>query len=159
MQNLDRIISFVKRELDDAGVSEVSACGEFKPSDSGRVLFPGGVYGFFANLSNEEAQVCLNEARNRNSLNCVDESKFKPVLDNWHPIYWGKDRSIGMRPYQHLNNPSGTGSIRLSTYESLRDKDCACIAIVVDDFEKLESYMQDRFPHLLKTTNAVHTAS
>jgi len=141
----------VKNELEKAGVKQVDANGEFSLSDSKPKLFPGGVYGFFVELSKEDARAFFNEASKRNAANLSSFEEFKPIKGNFYPIYWGKDKSIGKRPYEHLGNPKGTGSIRLSTYKSLEKKQIHTFVIIVDDNEKLESHLQKNFPHLLLT--------
>ena len=152
------MIEIVKSELEAAGVKQVDANGEFLLSDSKPTLFPGGVYGFFVELSEEEAQAFFDEASERNAAYLDSFEKFQPIQDCLYPIYWGKDKSIGKRPYEHLNDPKGTGSIRLSTYYSLVNKRIHSIAIVVDNNDRLESHLQNKFPHLLLTKTAQHNA-
>lgn len=153
------MLEIVKNELQAAGVNEVDAKGVFYISEKNPKLFPGSVYGFFVALSEEEALVFFDEANGRNSSNLKTFKQFKIIKDDFYPIYWGKDKSIGKRPYEHLRNPKGTGSIRLETYQSLALKKIHCIAIVVDDNAKLESYLQRKFPHLLMTKTKKHDAN
>jgi len=152
------MFEIVKNELKAAGVNQVDASGEFFLSDSMPKLFPGGVYGFFVELSEEEAKKFFNEASERNSASLDSFGKFKPIKDNFYPIYWGKDKSIGKRPYEHLKNSKGTGSIRLSTYRSLENKKIHSITIIVDDNDKLENHLQNQFPHLLLTKTEQYNA-
>jgi len=152
------MLEIVKNELTVVGVSQVEATGEFSLSDSEPKLFPGGVYGFFVELSDKEAREFFNEATERNTTFTKSFDKFNPIKDSFYPIYWGKDKSIGKRPYEHLKNPKGTGSIRLSTYQSLKNKRIHSIAIVVDDNDKLERHLQTKFPHLLLTKTEQYNA-
>ena len=145
------MLNFIKSEFSNAGVNEVPAVGEFSLSDDNPKLFPGGVYGFFVVLTQDEAKSFFDEASERRATFIDSAEKFKPIKDNIYPIYWGKDKSIGKRPYEHLKNPKGTGSIRLSTYSSLAGKKIQSIAVVVDDNEKLELHLQEKYPHLLLT--------
>jgi len=152
------MLEIVKNELSVAGVREVGATGEFSLSDSKPKLFPGGVYGFFVELTEEEAKAFFTEASDRNAIYLESFDQFKPIKDSFYPIYWGKDKSIGKRPYEHLKNPKGTGSIRLSTYHSLVNKRIHSIAIIVDNNDKLESHLQNKFPHLLLTKTEQYNA-
>jgi len=152
------MLEIVKNELKLAGVIEVEATGKFFLSDSKPKLFPGGVYGFFVELSEKEVQEFFNEAIERKASNLKSVSDFKVIKDNLYPIYWGKDKSIGKRPYEHLKNYKGTGSIRLETYKSLVNKQIHSIAIVVDNNNKLERHLQKRFPHLLLTKTEQYNA-
>lgn len=106
------MLEIVKNELNAAGVREVDATGEFSLSDNKPKLFPGGVYGFFVELTKEEAKAFFSEASDRNAIYLKSFDQFKPIKDSFYPIYWGKDKSIGKRPYEHLKNPKGTGSGR-----------------------------------------------
>lgn len=155
------MIEIVKNELSVAGVREVGITGEFDLLDKNNKpkLFPGGVYGFFVELTEEEAKAFFTETSNRNAIYLESFDQFKPIKDCFYPVYWGKDKSIGKRPYEHLKNPKGTGSIQLGTYASLENKRIHCIAIVVNDNDKLESHLQNKFPHLLKTTTKQYNAT
>ena len=134
-----------------AKVQEVFAIGTFNLSDKSPVLFPGGVYAFFTQLTESEALELHAESSARGLAN-IPVEEFLPVFDNLYVLYWGKDKSIGTRPYQHFGNPSGTGAIRLSTYKSLANKEIICANIIVSDFNIFEVHLQHKYPQLLKTT-------
>ena len=152
------MLEIVKSEFASAGVREVAAVGKFLLSDCKPKLFPGSVYGFFVNLSRKEAKEFFDEARQRQALYTDDFSDFQPIKDDYYPIYWGKDKALGKRPHEHLKDPKGTGSIRLSTYRSLRGKEIHSIVVIVDDNEKLENHLQKMYPHLLLTKTAQHNS-
>jgi hypothetical protein len=152
-------LEIIKNELSVSGVNEVEATGEFSLLEAKPVLFPGSVYGFFVELTDEEAKAFYKEALSRKA-NAIDVfDKFKPIRDNLYPIYWGKDKSIGKRPYEHLKDPKGTGSIRLSTYTTLHDKRIQCVSIIVDDNQKFEGHLQRKYPHLLLTKTVQFNAT
>ena len=73
-----------------------------------------------------EAEKFFNEAKDRgkNLLKLFDN--FNSIDGNLYLIYWGK------RPYGHLDNPKGIDSIRLSTYDSLKNKTIHTVVIVND---------------------------
>lgn len=152
-------LSIIREQLSLADVSEVPAVGAFKLCDETPKLFPGSVYGFFVELTPEEVKALFEEAQNRSATFISSLENFKPIKDNYYPIYWGKDKSIGKRPYEHIKNPKGTGAIRLSTYKSLHGKTIHSLAIVVDDNDKLENYLQRKYPHLLLTKTEQYIAT
>lgn len=147
----DRIIEIIKKEMEEIQVSEEQGFNSFKLTDKKIILFPGAVYSFFAILTEEEASSLYDEAKEKNTLNINDCKNFKPLFDNVYPLYWGKDKYIGKRLYEHLTNPKGNGVIRLSKYNTLKDKQLYCYFVVVNDFSKLESHLQQKFPHILST--------
>ena len=158
MENLV-FLSIVKDELQNAGVLEVPAVGEFILGSASPELFPGGVYGFFVELQPDEATAFYNEAFNRGTASISSREAFKPIKDNFYPIYWGKDKSIGKRAYDHIKNPDGNGVIRLATYNSLNGKVIHIFTMIVDDYKKLEIHLQNKYPHLLLTTKPKHIAT
>jgi len=140
----------MKRALEGSGILEVAACGEPVLPATKPTLFPGAVYGFGVCLNQEERQALFEEARARSSARFAEIEQFKPIEGLLYPIYWGKDKQFGARPYQHLQNPKKTGAIRLSTYSTLRGKHLACAVIVVPDNVAAERTIQKAFPDLLK---------
>ena len=154
-----RLVEAMRRVLMKQGIEEVPASGEFTlPATNKPTLFPGAVYGFAVRLSEEERVALFSEANGRGLSQLAEISSFKPIEDDLYPIYWGKDKQLGSRLHQHLNNPTGTGAIRLSTYRALSGKVLACATLVVPDFEVAESIIQNAFPHLLKTTTVKQVA-
>jgi len=78
---------------------------------------------------------------------------FQPIVGDFYPLYWGKDNELGARLYQHLNDPTKTGALRLSTHAALKVKTIACATVVVSDYAKAESVIQSTYPDLLKTSS------
>ena len=153
-----QLATFMRRALVAASIPEVPASGEFVLPATRPVLFPGGVYGFAACLSDEERSQLFSEAETRGTTRMRDISEFRPLEGNLYGLYWGKDKQIGARPHQHLQNPVKTGAIRLSTYQALLGRKIACATLVVQDYASAERYMQHSFPCLLKTTNVRYVA-
>ena len=153
------LLSAMRAVLHREGIPEVPASGEFYLSSLSTVMFPGAVYGFAARLSESERLALFEEAQKRGLSRLESVSSFKPIEDDLYPIYWGKDKQLGARPHQHLQNPVGTGAIRLSTYKSLSGKAIACTVLVVSDFVRAEFAIQRAFPDLLKTTTKKHIAT
>jgi len=152
MNNHTRLLETMRIILGDQGIAEVAASGEFKLSDPKPLLFPGAVYGFAACLSEQEVKALFMEAQARGTSRLKDFGSFKPLHGSLYPIYWGKDKQLGARLYQHLGNPSKTGAIRLSTYSTLLGKALVCASLVVSDNISAERILQTAFPDLLKTS-------
>lgn len=149
-----RLAEAMKRALEGSGILEVAACGEFALAVIKPTLFPGAVYGFGVCLNQEERRAFFEEARARGSARLAELEQFKPIDGLLYPIYWGKDKQLGARPYQHLQNPEKTGAIRLSTYATLQGKLLACAVIVVSDNVEAERTIQKAFPDLLKCSTS-----
>ncbi|VVP26789.1 hypothetical protein PS862_04146 [Pseudomonas fluorescens] len=153
-----RLVNAMRKVLMANGIAEVPASGEFILPAAKPTLFPGAVYGFAVCLSESERDALFSEAQARRSSRLAKISSFKPIEDNLYPIYWGKDKQLGARPHQHLQNPTKTGAIRLSTYGTLSGKVLACATLVVSDYVAAERIIQRAFPDLLKTTSVKHVA-
>lgn len=156
MRSHQLLVAAMKRALNESEIKEVAASGEFILPSTRPSLFPGGVYGFGVHLDESELRDVFEEARERKLNRISDLSGFRSIEGDFYPLYWGKDKQLGARPYQHLNDPTKTGAIRLSTYESLAGKTIACATLVVSDYAKAEAIIQRVFPDLLKTTTRKH---
>lgn len=142
--------------LNSVEICEVPASGEFCLSEGVIALFPAAIYGFAARFTEFEKLELFEEAQRRGLCSLNSINAFKPIEDDLYPIYWGKDKQLGARPYEHLGNPDGTGAIRLSTYMALRGKTISCATLVVVDNSNAELAIQRAFPHLLKTSTKKH---
>lgn len=147
-----RLLQTMREVLREAGIAEVPAAGQFSLPSTSPTLFPGAIYGFAAQLTDQERANLFKEAKTRksNRIQCLND--YQAIEGNLYPLYWGKDKHLGARPHQHLQNPTKTGAIRLATYKSLEGKTIACVSLTVVNFEAAERAMQNKFPDLLKTT-------
>lgn len=152
------LIAAMRKILAAESLTEVAASGEIVLPVSPQTLFPGAVYGFAAKLSKRDLRALFHEAAHRGLARPSTLESIKPIEGELYPLYWGKDKQIGARPYQHLNNPVGTGAIRLSTYQSLLGKPIACATLVVSDYVAAERAIQKAFPDILKTSTKRHGA-
>ena len=142
----------MRRVLSGTGVEEVTAGGEFTLPAFRPTLFPGAVYGFAANLSQADLKALIDEARHRKLSRVSRLEDVHPIEGTLYPLYWGKDKHLGARPYQHLNDPRKTGAIRLSTYKALHGKPIACVSLVVSDYAAAERILRTAYPDMLKTS-------
>ncbi|CAK2832610.1 conserved hypothetical protein [Vibrio crassostreae] len=75
-----------------------------------------------------------------------------PNINNFYPVYWGKDIAPVSRMKAHVQNHQGTGNANLSAITELKGKKIIYGAIMVSDYEKFESHLHASFPPL-KGTN------
>lgn len=148
------LLAVMRQVLRCAEIAEVPAAGEFTLPGVSPILFPGAVYGFAVRLTEEQARDLFEEAKERGLNRLPKLEDFRPIEGDLYPLYWGKDKQLGARPHQHLQDPTKTGSVRLSTYKSLAHRKIACVSLTVDDFEAAERALQTAFPDLLKTTTS-----
>ena len=142
----------MRRALAGSDVIEVTAGGEFTLPAYRPTLFPGAVYGFAVHLSQTDLKALFEDARARKLSRVSRLKKVHPIEGTLYPLYWGKDKYLGARPYQHLNDPAKTGAIRLSTYEALHGKTIACVSLVVSDDAAAERILRSAYPDMLKTS-------
>ena len=148
------LVAAMRRALTGSGIDEVTASGEFTLPAYRPTLFPGAVYGFAVHLDHAELKALFEEARARKLSRVSRLKSINPIEGTLYALYWGKDKNLGARPYQHLNDPRKTGAIRLSTYGSLRGKRIACVSLVVSDYAAAERILRSAYPDILKTSAA-----
>lgn len=152
MTAAESLAAAMRHALVGSGVDEVTASGEFTLPAYRPTLFPGAVYGFAAHLDRTELKALFEEARARKRSRASRLKSINPIEGTLYPLYWGKDKHLGARPYQHLNDPRKTGAIRLLTYRSLRGKRIACVSLVVSDYAAAERILRSAYPDMLKTS-------
>jgi hypothetical protein len=142
----------MRRALAGSGIEEVTASGEFTLPAHRPTLFPGAVYGFAVHLDPIDLRALFDEARARRLSRASRLKSVHPIDGTLYPLYWGKDKHLGARPYQHMNDPRKTGAIRLSTYKVLHGKPIACVSLVVSDYAAAERILRTAYPDMLKTS-------
>ena len=125
------------------------------PNNKKALNLPGAVYGFTVRLNTSEKNAVFAEAQQKQTTRLPSIQSWLPLEEDIYPLYWGKDKMLGARIHQHLKNNKSTGLIRLCAYESLYNKNIACVALTVTDYSNLEAALQIAHPHLLLTTNRV----
>jgi hypothetical protein len=148
-----RLAAHMKQAAQSCAVSVVEACGIFQnsASDAGITLFPCATYGFAVELTAAEKVAVFNEAQQKNTTKLTNVTNWKPLFDNCYPLYWGHDKMLGARPYQHPHNTKKTGLIRLCAYTALHGKNIAVVTLTVTDSIGLEKELQKTNPPLLIT--------
>lgn len=117
---------------------------------------PGSVYGFCVRLNEQERYSVFTEAKSKKTNKLFNVQEWLPLRENIYPLYWGKDKRLGARIQQHLqNNARGTGLARLCAYTTLHNKEIACVALTVTKYSELEDAIQNECPHLLLAVDRV----
>ena len=74
----------------------------------------GGVYGFAIELTKKQKKKFFEDivkaGFKRRILNLDD---WKPIAENYYPLYWGKDVNLGFRLYEHTKANKTCASIAL----------------------------------------------
>lgn len=100
------------------------------------------VYGFW---------IDLREAKKKKVFKETDCGDIKPIVDNWYPLYWGKDIYPGSRINAHITEPKGTGTMELSKYSSLENCKIICGGILVElkSYEMFEQNLHSNYKPIL----------
>lgn len=112
----------------------------------------GTVYGFLVELTELELINLKNEAKEMGTLKNENLSSIKPIFENFYALYWGKNLDAYGRINAHLNgHKGGNSNLHLKDYENLTEKNIVYGTIYVDNNKKLEDFLLENYPPLLKT--------
>jgi hypothetical protein len=87
------LVDAMRRALSASEVIEVTASGEFTLPATRPSLFPGGVYGFGAELSQGELLALFEEARARKLARVANLEDFRPIEGKERTSSLGLDRT------------------------------------------------------------------
>ena len=112
----------------------------------------GAVYGIAIKLerSQKSSFFCDIEEDLRNN---TKEQEWISIGDDYYPLYWGKDKNMGLRLHAHTKTMKSTGTLQLNsnTMSFLKDKEIIYGAIPCMNYEKNEEKLHKRYPDILKT--------
>jgi len=77
-----------------------------------------------------------------------------PDLENFYPVYWGRDIKPTSRIVAHFQNYNGTGNANLKGCIEIQDKLVIFGAIFVSNYKEFEKYLHISFPPLIPSTRA-----
>lgn len=144
---------FLKREAQIQGFKE----GNFEENITFKINkekpknTAGVVYGFVAELNNEEKEELFNEAKRLGGNKPKEVFNVKPIADNYYPLYWGKSLDSFGRITAHLNAHNGNNNLRLKQYITLNNKEIIYARIYLENNEVFEEYLSKKYPQMLKT--------
>ncbi len=148
---------FMEQVASNNNIQPAIAEGVFKNSETNEkvLTFPGSAYGFCVRLNEQELNSIFNEAITKRTARFGNIQEWRPISEDIYPLYWGKDKMLGAKIYQHLKNTKTTGLARLCAYKALHGKDIACAALTVTNYSELEAALQMERPHLLMAVTRV----
>lgn len=120
----------------------------------------GFVYGFVIKIRNSKEKKELynylnkEDRCNQNSINKC--KKWKPIKNDYYPLYWGRAVSAKSRLIQHIKGANGTNSIILNGLDMLKKYDIVFGAVFCGvDYDKVEKKMHKNYPDILKTIQPI----
>lgn len=148
------IKEFLHKSMKEAECSEGNIIDSFEFLING--VLPkktkGTVYGFIVQLSRKELLNLTDEAKEMGTLKNENLFNTKPIFENFYVLYWGKNLDVYGRINAHLNgHKGGNSNLHLKDYENLAEKKILYGTIYVDDNKKLEDFLIENYPPLLKT--------
>lgn len=148
------LAKFLKEIASEQGLEE----GDFLTNDTLKIgeTLPkktsGVVYGFVVKLNLQEKLGLFNEAKKLGGNKFNEDSKTKAIINDYYPLYWGKNSDIFGRITAHINgHKGGNSNLSLKDYSTLEDKEIIYARIYLNNNEKFESYLISTYPPLLKT--------
>lgn len=112
----------------------------------------GAVYGVAVYLKPEEKSPFFNSIK-KNLRNETKEQEWVSIGDNYYPLYWGKDKNMGVRLHAHTKTMRSTGTLQLNsnTMSFLKGKEIIYGAIPCANHAENENKLHKRYPDILKT--------
>lgn len=142
------IKSFIKKEAKKFNRSIFDEIeGEIKIGhDCEYTQSSGAVYGLFVEFNNEELKQFIKELPKK-----LQQESYKPIQECWYALYWGKDLTPGARVKAHVQGHRNNGNARLKNYKTLKGKKIKYAAVYVEQYEKFEMELHEKYQPLLGT--------
>lgn len=106
----------------------------------------GSVYGIAVQLTQSEVRDFWNAYSGKNQMKHIEE--WKPIEENYYPLYWGKDKFLGDRMYKHTKVYKKTGTARLCLRKELDGKDIIYGICICSDYSAAEQILHQTYPAL-----------
>lgn len=111
----------------------------------------GGIYGIAILLENDDRKRDFFDRISSERKNCrikkVEE--WKPIGQNYYPLYWGSDCNLGFRLFEHTKNNKTSSSIDLSDL-IFRNEKIIYGAILCKERQRVENLLHKNFTDLLR---------
>ena len=132
---------FLSGTVNGCGTTECNLVGE-----------RGSVYGFAVKLNKNEKNTVFNSIPSEHrSARLSKADEWKSVGGDYYPLYWGKDKNMGIRIYSHTKTMKQTGTIQLNTIKGLEGRDVIYGAMPCLNQGEKEGVLHEKYPDLLKT--------
>lgn len=111
----------------------------------------GSVYGVAIKLKDESDKKQVFKAIPEERRNNTKVENWKPIDENYYPLYWGKDINMGIRIHSHTRSMKSTGTLQLNTLQALKGREVIYGVLPCLNCEKHEKQMHEKYPDILKT--------
>ncbi|MBE5745533.1 MAG: hypothetical protein E7355_05330 [Clostridiales bacterium] len=113
----------------------------------------GGVYGIAIKLATSEAEeFFLQHKDEKKDLNFYDWIPLgEKGLENYYPLYWGKDINLGFRLFEHMKSSKSTASVQLDQRTDLIGRDIIYGAVFCSKNAENEKLLRQKYPDIFKT--------
>jgi len=148
------LASFLKEIASEQGQEEGDFLSNstFKIGETLPKKTSGVVYGFVVRLNAQEKLDLFNEAKKLGGNKFDADSKTKSIINDYYPLYWGKNSDIFGRINAHVTgHKGGNSNLGLKDYSTIEDKEILYARIYLNNNEKIEKYLISTYPPLLKT--------
>lgn len=130
-------IEFISGKIENVGCNN----NECKLSES-----RGSVYGIAVRINSEKEKEEVFKIKKK-----VEILEWKSIGDNYYPLYWGRDKNMGLRLDSHTKSYENTWTIQLNKIVGLRGKEIIYGAMLCSNYEKIEDELHKYYPDILKT--------
>ena len=113
----------------------------------------GGVYGFAIKIDCKDKYTVFSSIKEYKNFKKIEVTNWKPIEDDYYPLYWGTDMNLGTRITAHIKNFAGTGAIHLcdSRYNSIKKYEIIYGAVLCSERKSVENALLKKYPCILKT--------
>lgn len=113
----------------------------------------GSAYGIAIQIKKAEREKIYNAIKEdkHSKVDQIPLDKWKPIRDDWYPLYWGKDKYAGSRINAHARTRKSTGTLQINKREYLDGAKLIYGVVLCDKYSKIEKQLQRQYPCLLKT--------
>lgn len=119
----------------------------------------GCVYGFAVQIPEKDVNTvfqyfAINKILHEqfyNEKKPKDCSEWKPIEGNYYPLYWGKDKNMGLRLAAHTKSIKSTHTLQFCNIDILKGYKVIYGAIPCLNCKSNEDMLHETFPDVLKT--------
>lgn len=110
----------------------------------------GCVYGIAVFIDSDEKKKDFFKRVSSDRIKLPRKEEWKPIEQKLYPLYWGKDKNMGVRLAAHCRELKGTNTLQLCNID-LNGFDIIYGAVPCRNYEEHELELIRKYPCLLKT--------
>lgn len=108
----------------------------------------GSVYGIFIQLKNDEYETFTNQIKDKDYINKDNLPHWKPIKDDYYPLYWGASQELGYRLFEHTKSRKSTYTLQMDAREELRGRKLIYGTILCDKYVHAENELHKKYPDI-----------